>query len=103
MLFIITSAFIPDKKVAIDNDVGITCIMNNQDQILNYVIEIPAIGESDYSCTQELLRSASNQDYVYVTSTNCSMYLVGNYKCLIRQSSTDNNTIDYKEKFRQTD
>jgi len=93
MLFTMVSAFIPDKSVRIDDDVGITYVIADQ-------IEAPAIadfaiiGESDYSCTWEKL-SMSECDYInYFTSTTWGICYVEQDNCLCWHEFANNNISD---------
>lgn len=96
--FLLAQLALPPNAVTVDNDVGITYVMPDQDQDVNYVIEmIPAIGESDYSCTQEKLSLIRGNEISYEMESTYGTCYVDDYKyrqnCL---SSTDNTTIEWK-------
>ena len=90
LLFALVLSFVPEKPV-IDDDVGITCVIADQSQNHVYFIaDFARIGESDYSCTQELLRLQSNEAN-YINSHSQNICRIDN-GCPIWQRSSDNIT-----------
>jgi len=79
----------------VDQDVGMTYIMNVEKTQSPVIAPFATIGESQYSCTQELLRPASF-DVNYEIKATYGICRVGNYKVYrqLRLSSTDNTTIE---------
>lgn len=62
LIAFLSTAFNSSEKKAIDKDVGYSLIID-QNQMSVPVFEIPTIGESQYSCTQEKI-SLISSDYI---------------------------------------
>lgn len=92
LLAFLSTAFIGERPIVVDDDVGIS-MPDNVIQSTPILALVAVIGESDYSCTQELL---STQRYVYDVTINKftnPVYIV--YDNALRLHSPDEITILY--------
>lgn len=80
----------------VDDDVGITYVITDQHQSTSLIIApVATIGESRYSCTQELLRIPGIDVNIEMEATYGTCY-VDNKECQYWQRSANNITIDLK-------
>lgn len=97
LLAFLSTAFIGERPIVVDDDVGIS-MPDNVIQNTPILAPVAVIGESDYSCTQELLFT---QGYTYDVTINKftnPVYIVWNNTNRWYNLTHDNYTINSTNK-----